>query len=77
MRIPMKSVNSWFLFICICVAFNLVVAKNADAESWGNYQAGDRRSGYTYATTETRAMQDDDFVNPAFGTLDDKKARFY
>ncbi len=30
------------------------------------FQIEDRRSGYTYATGETRAMQDDDFANPAY-----------
>jgi sulfur-oxidizing protein SoxA len=29
------------------------------------YQVEDRRSGYTYATKETQAIQDDDFENPA------------
>lgn len=34
---------------------------------WGDYAAADgRRSGYTYARAETRAMQDDDFENPGF-----------
>ncbi|SME89120.1 sulfur-oxidizing protein SoxA [Tistlia consotensis] len=33
---------------------------------WGKYQAGDKRSGYTYAQPETRAMQDDEFENPGF-----------
>ena len=34
------------------------------AEDWGSYQVEDRRSGYTYAKAETRAIQDDDFENP-------------
>ncbi|NQV82541.1 MAG: sulfur oxidation c-type cytochrome SoxA [Rhodospirillales bacterium] len=29
------------------------------------YKAGDRHSGYTYATKGTQAMQDDDLANPA------------
>jgi len=41
----------------------------ADGE-WGNYQVGEIRSGYTYAEPETRAMQDDDFENPAMLALD-------
>jgi len=36
----------------------------------GKYQVGDLRSGYTYAIPETRAMQDDDFENPAMLALD-------
>jgi len=35
------------------------------SEDWGKYESGDRRSGYTYAAKETRAMQDDEFANPA------------
>ncbi|MDH3673760.1 MAG: sulfur oxidation c-type cytochrome SoxA [Gammaproteobacteria bacterium] len=35
-------------------------------ENWGKYAAGEKRSGYTFMTPETRAMQDDDFANPAF-----------
>lgn len=30
------------------------------------YVVGDKRSGYTFAEPETRAMQDDDFQNPGF-----------
>lgn len=37
---------------------------------WGKFQVGDIRSGYTFAEPETRAMQDDDFENPAMLTLD-------
>ena len=37
---------------------------------WGDYQVDDRRSGYTYATAATRAMQDDDYVNPAMLRVD-------
>lgn len=41
-----------------------------DEADWGSYQVGEKRSGYTYATPETRAMQDDAFENPAFLWLD-------
>jgi sulfur-oxidizing protein SoxA len=37
---------------------------------WGPYQVGDKRSGYTFSAVETRAMQDDDFANPAFIWID-------
>lgn len=37
---------------------------------WGKYQVGDRRTGYTFATKETRAIQDDNFENPAFLWVD-------
>jgi len=38
----------------------------ASAKDWGKYQSGEQLSGYTYATKETRAMQDDDFANPSY-----------
>lgn len=41
-----------------------------EAGDWGDYQVGDKRSGYTYAQPETQAMQDDDFENPAFLLVD-------
>ena len=39
-------------------------------ENWGAYQVGDTRSGYTFAKGETRAIQDDDFENPAMLWVD-------
>ncbi|MGB1884510.1 MAG: sulfur oxidation c-type cytochrome SoxA [Gammaproteobacteria bacterium] len=38
----------------------------AAEEDWSDYSAGDRRTGYTYASAETRAMQDDEFENPGY-----------
>lgn len=35
-------------------------------EGLEDYAHGDARSGYIYATEETRTLQDDDFENPAF-----------
>lgn len=37
---------------------------------WGKYAVGDKRSGYTYATPQTQAIQDDDFENPAMLAAD-------
>jgi sulfur-oxidizing protein SoxA len=34
------------------------------------YVVGDFRTGYTYATPEAQAIQDDDFENPAFLWVD-------
>ena len=47
---------------------------NAGEKNWGKYQVGEKRSGYTWATKETRAMQDDDFANPAFIWVDQGEA---
>lgn len=41
-----------------------------DSIDWDTYQVGDKRSGYTYAQPETRAMQDDEFENPGFLLLE-------
>ena len=41
-----------------------------DEMDWGAYKVGDKRSGYTYAKAETRAIQDDEFDNPAFLWVD-------
>lgn len=55
------------LAVVLCVLLpGLRAAAVADEESWGAHAVEDRRSGYTYATPETRAMQDDDFENPGF-----------
>ena len=38
-----------------------------EAQAWPEHTAADgRRSGYTYAASETRAMQDDEFENPGY-----------
>ncbi len=34
--------------------------------AYAPFVSGEKRSGYTYAEPETRAMQEDDFQNPAF-----------
>lgn len=44
-----------------------MAAANAPvAEDYGAYAVDGRRSGYTYAAVETRAMQDDEFANPGY-----------
>jgi sulfur-oxidizing protein SoxA len=55
------------------VGLGLFAATTAltDEPDWGPLQVGDKRSGYTYAKPETRAMQDDEFENPAFLWVDD------
>lgn len=42
----------------------------AEEDGLKKYIVGDTRSGYTYATPDTREMQDDDFNNPAFLWVD-------
>ena len=38
------------------------------------YEAGDRKSGYTYATKATQSIQDDDLANPAYLWVDEGDA---
>ena len=52
------------------IVVSLGFAGVALTQDWGAYQVGEKRSGYTYAQPETRAMQDDDFANPAFLMVD-------
>lgn len=52
------------------LATALVGVGFSQAQDWGIYQSGDKRSGYTFAQPETQAMQDDDFENPAFLLVD-------
>lgn len=47
----------------LCAVLMLSAARGEE-QAWGKYAVDGRRSGYTYATPETRAMQDDDFDNP-------------
>ena len=61
---------------CITLSLGLFLGilwtlDGAGAGEWGKYQVEDRRSGYTYAQKETRAMQDDDFENPGMVLVDD------
>ncbi len=53
------------------LGFALVGPAMTDQSQWGSYQVGELRSGYTYAAKETRAIQDDDFINPAMLWVDE------
>ncbi len=49
-----------------CLVTAISGAGLAQAGDVTKFQEGDTRSGYTYMTPETQAIQDDDFQNPAF-----------
>lgn len=54
------------------VAVAGVLAAGASyAADWGPYQVEDRRSGFTYMTDETRAIQVDNFQNPGMLWVED------
>jgi sulfur-oxidizing protein SoxA len=61
-----------FWITVTAVGFGLSAATSAlaDEMDWGSYQVGEKRSGYTFAKPETRAIQDDEFENPAFLWVD-------
>lgn len=52
------------------IAMALTGFAQAGEKNWGAYQVGEIRSGYTYATIETRAIQDEDIMNPAMAWVD-------
>ncbi len=66
-RMQAKQVFGVVAATAALAGFSSVAHTDGD---WGKYQVGDLRSGYTYAEPETRAIQDDDFENPAMLTLD-------
>jgi len=48
----------------------------AVADGKMTYRTGDRRSGYTFSSKETQAIQDDDLGNPAYLYVDDGEALY-
>ncbi|MDP4796143.1 MAG: sulfur oxidation c-type cytochrome SoxA [Rhodospirillales bacterium] len=61
----MKTNWKQITFLAAAIGFGACMfAANADATDWGKYQVGEHRSGYTYMTDESRAMQNDNFQNP-------------
>ncbi len=61
----MKTNWKQITFLAAAIGFGAsMFAANADAADWGKYQVGNTRSGYTYMTDESRAMQNDNFQNP-------------
>ncbi len=68
----MKKAYLGALTIAAAAMLAATFTTNAFAsEKYGKYAAGDRRSGYTYATKETQAIQDDDYSNPAMVWVDE------
>jgi len=61
-----------FWIIAAVTGLSLATAGTAltSEADWGAFQAGEKRSGYTYAKAETRNIQDDDFDNPGFLWVD-------
>lgn len=57
--------------LAVVMIADIGVAKAAD---WGPYQVEDRRSGFTYMTDETRAIQVDNFQNPGMLWVEDGAA---
>ena len=70
-----KSYQGIWTLAALAVAFSaFAVTGFAGEDKFGKYQVGELRTGYTYSTPETRAMQDDDFDNPAFLWVDEGEA---
>lgn len=60
------SINYYKKALCAAAAISMsfVGVSVVNASDWGPYKVEDRRSGYTYMTDESRAMQVDEFENP-------------
>lgn len=57
------------------LAFGLApMVRSQTTGSVAAHEVGNEKSGYVYATPQTRAMQDDDFNNPGFLWVDKGKA---
>ena len=65
-----------FWIIAAVTGFSLTSVGTAMTSEmdWGAFQVGEKRSGYTYAKAETRAIQDDEFDNPGFLWVDNGAA---
>lgn len=58
----------------LALAFGLApLVRSQTQGDVSKYIAGDEKSGYVYATPQTRAIQDDDFQNPGFLWIDKGK----
>nr|VFJ60132.1 MAG: sulfur-oxidizing protein SoxA [Candidatus Kentron sp. DK] len=70
----MASKKPWGLFLGLgAVAMAAAAGPDLTNPAVTDYVAGERYSGYVVNTPETRAMQDDDFENPAFMWVDKAK----
>ena len=68
-----KSYQGIWTLAALAVAFS-AFAGTAFAGEVTKYQAGERRSGYTYAKQETQMIQDDDLANPGYLWVDEGEA---
>lgn len=69
----MRTTRKGIAVVGLAVLLGIAAAGTAKAaeKNWGQYQVQDRRSGYTYMTDETRAMQNDNFQNPGMLWVED------
>lgn len=66
----MAFTPSKFIFTAMALAVGFAGTATAADKNWGKYQVEDRRSGFTYATKETQAIQEDNFQNPGMIWVD-------
>lgn len=65
---------TWTVAILLAAAFTLPsIVGSQQLSNLKKYIVGKEKSGYVYATPQTRAIQDDDFSNPAFLAVDQGK----
>lgn len=68
----MKSIFKGALAVAgVALCLGIVPTDASAGGKWGKYEVDGRRSGYTYMTDETRAIQDDELQNPAMLWVDE------
>jgi len=55
-----------FAVTALLVVGLIAVARSDEGSNLAKHTVGNEKSGYVYASPDTRAMQDDDFSNPGF-----------
>jgi len=67
--------SKWLTAVVAAMAL-LAIGGAVRGQSWdeARYEVDGRRSGYLYMGAETRALQDDDFLNPGFFAVDRGRA---
>jgi len=75
----MKDASQKVIVVATALIIAATFATKATADqsiASNKYTVDDRRSGYTFATKETNAIQNDDMQNPAIFRVDDGEALF-
>jgi sulfur-oxidizing protein SoxA len=67
---PPSNLRTLTLLVAVVIALGGIGAALAEAWDLSPYEVDGKKSGYLYMGTDTRALQDDDFVNPGMFAVD-------